>query len=267
MQIIYIYLAETMENIAQPMAVSYDEFKSDPNRFYPPWNSETMIFSDKLVTNAILDEKSRELREMTKDELYKARKYTLAENELIENGKIKTVNLSEYEYIENNQIKFKREEKIEALKKELYTLRIEKEKEPFEFEVNGTKYLQYNRTIDQSNITKILFSLIMNFVFSLLKKVAAGTKIEITQILAQLSEVRYPSWKFYTVDDSEKYESVSVMQFIEMSKLMQKMTTVSMQSETVLSHSLINKTDEELKNFNASEEYKKFFDEAYKDME
>ena len=45
---------------------------------------------------------------MTKEELFKKGKYTLANNELIENGRIKTVNLSEFEYIEDNQIKYRK---------------------------------------------------------------------------------------------------------------------------------------------------------------
>ena len=234
MQIIYIYLAETMENIAQPMAVSYDEFKSDPNRFYPPWNSETMIFSDKLVTNAILDEKSRELREMTKDELYKAGKYTLAENELIENGKIKAVELSEYEYIENNQVKFKRDEKIKSLKKELSALKVEYSEKEFLFQ---GKYLQKNREKgDRDNLTGIVVLLM-----------ATGQK-------------EYDGWKVLDKDTREHvYLKLSLDDLKVMALHMQEQVTKALKIESEIIARLKILSDEELKNFNAREEFEKLW--------
>ncbi len=239
MQVIYIYNKENMENIAQPVTTSYEDFKENPTLFYPPWDSETMIFSDELITNAILDKKSGELREMTKDELYKNGKYQLSENELIENGKIKTVSLSEYEYIENNQIKFKRGEKIEDLKKELYELRLEYDVKPFEFEIDGTTYLQNNRSVDQSNLTRIV-------------------------VMCQaMKKTTFENWKFYTKDNSEKYVNISLQDMMEMANIMQAQTTKSMATETLLSHSLENLTDEELKNYDSKEKY----ETAYKGIE
>ncbi len=239
MQVIYIYNKENMENIAQPIAMSFEDFKEEPNKFFPPWDSETMIFSDKLVTNAILDKKSGELREMTKDELYKVGKYHLSENELVENGKIKTVQLDTYEFIENNEIKLNREKKIEALKKELYELRLEYDVKPFEFEIDGTTYLQNNRSIDQSNLTRIV-------------------------VMCQaMKKTEFENWKFYTKDNSEKYVSISLQDMMKMADMMEKQTTKSMATETLLSHNLENLTDEELKNYNAKEEYEK----AYKGIE
>ena len=183
---------------------------------------------------------------------------------MIENGKIKTVELSEFEYIENNQIKYRKEEKVEKLKQELYELRIEREKKPFEFEVKGTKYLQHNRTIDQSNITKILFSLVLRFILGLMGKISKGQKLDFAQVMADLMATEYSNWKFYTEDGSEKYVNVSVQKFIEMSEIMRKYTTTSMIAETTLSHSLENKTVEELKSFNAEIEYNKLFESEMK---
>ena len=62
---------------------------------------------------------------MTKEELYAVGKYTLADNELVENNKIKVVELSEFEYIENNTVKLNRNLKIEHIKKELSDLKVE----------------------------------------------------------------------------------------------------------------------------------------------
>ena len=260
--ILNIYNKNTLEIIARPVISSLENFEKNPNLFFPDFNKENHIFSEIEYQNPVLD--NGKLRESTKEELYKARKYILAENELVEDGKIKTVELSEFDYIENNQIKYKKEEKIEKLKQELYELRLEREKKPFEFEVKGTKYLQYNRTIDQSNITKILFSLVLKFILGLMGKIAKGANLDFTQVMGDLMNTEYSNWKFYTEDGSEKYVNVSVQKFIEMSEIMRKHTTTSMVAETTLSHSLENKTVEELKTFDAESEYNKLFESEIK---
>ena len=259
---IVIYDKKNLEIIARPIITNLEEFKNNPSLFYPDWNAEKHIWSELEYENPVLD--NGNLREATKEELYKAGKYTLAENELLENGKIKTVELSEFEYIENNQINYKKEERIEKLKEELYQLRLEREKKPFEFEVKGTKYLQHNRTIDQSNITKILFSLVLRFILGLMGKISKGQKLDFAQVMTDLMATEYSNWKFYTEDGSEKYVNVSVQKFIEMSEIMRKHTTASMVVETTLSHSLENKTVEELKKFNAEAEYNKLFESEIK---
>ena len=259
---VVIYDKKSLEIIARPIITNLEEFKSSPNLFYPNWDSEKRIWSELEYENPVLD--NGNLREATKEELYKAKKYTLAENELIENGKIKTVELSEFEYIENNQINYKKEERIEKLKEELYQLRLEREKKPFEFEVKGTKYLQHNRTIDQSNITKILFSLVLRFILGLMGKISKGQKLDFAQVMTDLMSTEYSNWKFYTEDGSEKYVNVPVQKFIEMSEIMRKHTTASMVAETTLSRSLENKTVEELKTFNAEVEYNKLFESEIK---
>ena len=260
--IINIYDKNTLEIIGRPIISNLEDFKKESTLFFPDFNKENHIFSEIEYQNPVLEK--GKLRESTKEELYKAGKYILAENELVEDGKIKTVELSEFEYIENNQIKYKKEEKIEKLKQELYELRLEREKKPFEFEVKGTKYLQHNRTIDQSNITKILFSLVLRFVLGLMGKIAKGQKLDFTQVMGDLMNTEYNNWKFYTEDGSEKYVNVSVQKFIEMSEIMRKHTTVSMVAETTLSHSLESKTVEELKTFNSETEYNKLFENEIK---
>ena len=259
---VVIYDKKSLRIIARPIITSLEDFKINPNLFYPDWDAEKHIWTELEYQNPVLD--NRNLREATKEELYRAEKYTLAENELLENGKIKTVELSEFEYIEDNQIKYRKEEKIEKLKQELYELRIEREKKPFEFEVKGTKYLQHNRTIDQSNITKILFSLVLRFILGLMGKISKGQKLDFAQVMTDLMATEYSNWKFYTEDGSEKYVNVSVQKFIEMSEIMRKHTTASMVAETTLSHGLENKTVEELKTFNAEIEYNKLFESEIK---
>ena len=259
---VVIYNKKSLEIIARPIITDLEEFKNNPNLFYPDWDTEKHIWNELEYENPVLD--NGNLREATKEELYKAGKYTLNENELLENGKIKTVELSEFEYIEDNQIKYRKEEKVEKLKQELYELRIEREKKPFEFEVEGKKYLQNNRSIDQSNITKILFSLVLRFILGLMGKISKGQKLDFAQVMTDLMATEYSNWKFYTEDGSEKYVNVSVQKFIEMSEIMRKHTTASMVVETTLSHSLESKTIEELKKFNTETEYNKLFESEIK---
>ena len=136
---------------------------------------------------------------------------------------------------------FDREKRIEEIRKELYDLRIEKEKQPFEFEVKGVKYLQNNRSIDQSNLTRIVV-------------MCQATK-----------KTTFDNWKFYTKDNSEKYVSISITDMMRMAEIMQEQTTKSMATETLLSHNLENLTEEELKNYNVKERYEKFWNEAMKE--
>lgn len=233
---VVIYDKKSLEIIARPIITNSEEFKNNPNLFYPNWDSEKHIWSELEYENPVLD--NGNLREATKEELHKAGKYTLAENELIENGKIKVVQLSEYEYIENNVIKLNREKRIDEIKKELYELRLEYDVAPFEFEVGGVKYLQNNRSIDQSNLTRIV-------------------------VMCQaMKKTEFENWKFYTKDNSEKYVNLTIQDMMKMANIMQEQTTKSMAAETLLTHNLENLTDEELKKYNAEEEYEK----AYKNM-
>ncbi len=231
-----IYEKKGFKIIARPTITNLEDFKINPNLFYPDWDAEKHIWSELEYENPVLD--NGNLREATKEELYKAGKYTLAENELIENGKIKTVELSEFEYIENNIIKLNREKRIDEIKKELYDLRLEYDVAPFEFEVGGVKYLQNNRSIDQSNLTRIV-------------------------VMCQaLKKTTFENWKFYTKENSEKYVNLTLQDMMKMANIMQEHTTKAMATETLLSHNLENLTDEELKEYNSKDKYEK----TYKNM-
>lgn len=233
---IVVYDKKSLEIIARPVITNIEDFKINPNLFYPDWDSEKHIWNESEYQNPVLDNKN--LREATKEELYKAGKYTLAENELLENGKIKTVELSEFEYIENNIIKLDREKRIEEIKKELYDLRLEYDVAPFEFEVGGVKYLQNNRSIDQSNLTRIV-------------------------VMCQaMKKTEFENWKFYTKDGSEKYVNLTLQDMMKMANIMQEHTTKAMATETLLTHNLENLTDDELKEYDAKDRYEK----AYKNM-
>lgn len=233
---IVVYDKKSLRIIARPVITNLEDFKINPNLFYPDWDSEKHIWNESEYQNPVLD--NGKLRESTKEELYKAGKYTLAENELIENRKIKVVQLSEYEYIENNVIKLNRKKRIDEIKKELYELRLEYDVAPFEFEVGGVKYLQNNRSIDQSNLTRIV-------------------------VMCQaMKKPEFENWKFYTKDGSEKYVNLTLQDMMKMANIMQEHTTKAMATETLLTHNLENLTDDELKEYDAKDRYEK----AYKNM-
>ena len=133
---------------------------------------------------------------------------------------------------------FDRKLKIEEIKKELYELRLEYDVAPFEFEVKGVKYLQNNRSIDQSNLTRIV-------------------------VMCQaMKKTEFENWKFYTKDGSEKYVNLTLQDMMKMANIMQLHTTNAMTTETLLSHNLENLTDKELKEYDAKDRYEK----AYKNM-
>ena len=151
--------------------------------------------------------------------------------------KLETMLLGQFETLKGTSI----ETDILALKKsirnELYELRLAYETAPFEFEVEGVTYLQNNRSIDQSNLTRIVV-------------MCQATK-----------KTTFDNWKFYTKEGSEKYESLTLLDMMKMAEIMEKQTTKSMATETLLSHNLENLTEEELKNYNVKERYEKVYGE------
>lgn len=150
----------------------------------------------------------------------------------------KLIELKPYEAIKNGKIVFNKDFRIDEIKKELYDLRLEYDAAPFEFEVGGVKYLQNNRSIDQSNLTRIV-------------------------VMCQaMKKTEFENWKFYTKDGSEKYVNLTLQDMMKMANIMQSQTTKAMATETLLSHSLENLTDKELKEYDAKDRYEK----AYKNM-
>ena len=86
--IIYIYDIKTLTIVARPIVNSYGEFKAEPIKYYPEWNTDYHLSTEVEFQNPILD--SGVIREKTREELI-----------LLEN---KTELLQDGEYIENNKI-------------------------------------------------------------------------------------------------------------------------------------------------------------------
>ena len=84
MTIVYIYETNSLECIARPTVTTAEEFKKNPNLFYPDWNEDTMKYSTSLLSNPVLDEKTGELREMTEVEKIKAGKTVLSDGSYLD---------------------------------------------------------------------------------------------------------------------------------------------------------------------------------------
>ena len=149
---IYIYLTATMEIIAQPMTTGVENFKENPNLFYPDWNEETMKYSAVLLTNPVVDSKTGELREMTEYEKVKTGKRILDDGSYLDEVNKTIVTISkpneysvwdkdtniwaEDKFLKLQYLKterYKKQQSFLAYKKEL----AEKEEEKTEFEDLG----------------------------------------------------------------------------------------------------------------------------------
>ena len=230
--IINIYDKNNLQVVAHPVVTNLEDFKDNPIMFYPDWDSTRHVYSDIEYQNPILI--SGNMREMSKEELYAVGKYTLADNELVENNKIKVVELSEFEYIENNTVKLNRNLKIEQIKKELSDLKVEYSEKEFIFK---GKYLQRNREKgDRDSLTSLILLLTIT-----------GRK--------ETSE-----WKLIDKDTREHvYPTLTLDDFKLMAFHMQSQLPKALKTESEIIARLKTLLDEELKIFNAKEEFEKLW--------
>ena len=231
--IINVYDKNNLKVIAHPVATSLEDFKNDPTLFYPDWDNTKHICSDIEFQNPILV--AGNIREMTKNELYNAGKYTLADNELVENNKIKTVELSEFEYIENNTVKLNRNLKIEQIKKGLSDLKVEYSEKEFLFK---GKYLQKNREKgDRDSLTSLIL------------------------LLTITGRNETSEWKLIDKDTREHvYPKLTLDDFKLMAFHMQSQLSKALKTESEIIARLKTLSDEELKLFNAREEFEKLWE-------
>ena len=219
----------------------YDEKDNDWYKEQKEFNSETlkvMYNKDSLLVLSTSKDVSVLAPTMVGDvvEEIEYQEVQVNPNLYFVNGKV--VELQNYETIKNGEIVFNRDKRIEEIKKELYDLRVERDTAPFEFEIDGVTYLQNNRSIDQSNLTRIV-------------------------VMCQaLKKTTFENWKFYTKENSEKYINLTIQDMMKMANIMQEQTTKSMAAETLLTHNLENLTDKELKKYDAKDKYEK----VYKNM-
>ena len=217
--IINIYNKNNLQVVAHPVVTSLEDFKNNPILFYPDWDNARHVCSDTEYQNPILV--AGKIREMTKEELYALGKYNLADNELIENNKIKAVKLN-------------RNLKIEQIKKELSDLKVEYSEKEFLFK---GKYLQKNREKgDRDSLTSLILLLTIT-----------GRK--------ETSE-----WKLIDKDTREHvYPTLTLDDFKLMAFHMQSQLSKALKTESEIISRLKTLLDEELKIFNAKEEFEKLW--------
>ena len=94
-KIIYIY-DKNLELIGQPFITEYEEFKKNPNKFFPNWET-TMYASLEKYNNPILDRKTGEIREKTREELILIdnKSELLQDGEYVKDGEIIVVEAPE----------------------------------------------------------------------------------------------------------------------------------------------------------------------------
>ncbi|MCB8563679.1 hypothetical protein [Fusobacterium ulcerans] len=94
-KIIYIY-DKNLKLIAQPFIKDYEEFKENPIKYFPSWET-TMFASLEKYNNPILDRKTGEIREKTREELILIdnKSELLQDGEYVEDGEIIVVEAPE----------------------------------------------------------------------------------------------------------------------------------------------------------------------------
>ena len=87
-QIIYIY-NKNLELIGQPFVKDYTEFKKNPIKYFPSWETTMFAFLEKY-NNPILDKRTGEIREKTREELIllSNKMELLQDGEYVEAGEI-----------------------------------------------------------------------------------------------------------------------------------------------------------------------------------
>lgn len=142
------------------------------------------------------------------------------------------VKLKDCETIKDGKIVFNRDFKIEQIKQELSKLKTERSEKEF---VYKEKYLQRNRELDKNNLNNI-----------------------VTMMMAT-KKATFDGWKFKNKERTDEYVTLTMQDVLELSKIMTEQTTKAMHTETVLRENLVNLSDEELKNYKASEEFEKLW--------
>lgn len=165
MTVIYIYLIATLECIARPTVTTAEEFKENPNLFYPDWNEETMKFSGVLLNNPTIDSKTGELREMTEVEKIKANKTVLSDGSYLDevNETIVTIakpnewsvwDVTEHKWkVDNDLLNKKLKELREKALKDLAEAKSNFLNQPLEIEKNDKKYTFENNEKNRNSLS------------------------------------------------------------------------------------------------------------------
>ena len=98
----HIYKKETEVKLLDTLNYTIKEFMVNPQGCYPEWDKQSMIASEIKYEYPIFDNKTQELREMTKYEKYKKGLYELQYNEVIYKDDILVLEAGQY--IKDNEV-------------------------------------------------------------------------------------------------------------------------------------------------------------------
>ena len=165
MTIVYIYEANLLECIARPTVTTAEEFKKNPNLFYPDWNEDTMKYSTSLLSNPVLDEKTGELREMTEVEKIKAGKTVLSDGSYLDEVSETIVTIAKPNdwsiwdkngntwKIDNDLLNKKLKELREKALKDLAEAKLNFLNQSLEIEKDGKKYTFENNERNRNSLS------------------------------------------------------------------------------------------------------------------
>ena len=241
MAVIYIYLIATMECIARPTVTTAEEFKKNPNLFYPDWNEETMKYSTSLLSNPVLDEKTGELREMTEVEKIKAGKTVLSDGSYLDEVNETIVTIAKPNdwsvwdkdshawKVDNNLLNKKLKELRTKASKDLVEAKLNFLNQALEIEKAGKKYTFENNEENRNRLA-LKFSLM-----SLLEQ----DKIEKVKVLndkkmVEFIELNRTEWK----DLAKKIKDI-----VEVADMAEQMAVVGISRYNIEQMSGLNVSD------------------------
>ena len=202
MTVIYIYSVDSLECIARPTVTTAEEFKKNPNLFYPDWNDETMQFSETLLNNPIIDSKNGELREMAEVEKIKAGKRVLDDGSYLDevNETIVTIaKPNEWSVwdkdshtwkVDNDLLNAKLKELREKALKDLAEAKSNFLNQPLEIEKDSKKYTFENNERNRNSL-----SLKISLMWTLEQDKIEKVKVQNDQKMVEFIELNRPELK------------------------------------------------------------------------
>ena len=231
MTIVYIYETNSLECIARPTVTTAEEFKENPNLFYPDWNEETMKFSGVLLNNPTVDSKTGELREMTEVEKIKSGKTTLSDGSYLDEVNETIVTIAKPNdwsvwdkdshawKVDNDLLNAKLKELRERALKDLAEAKSNFLNQPLEIEKAGKKYTFENNEKNRNSL-----SLKMSLMWTLEQE-----KIEKVKVLNDKKMV-----EFIELDRSElKVLAKKIQDIIEIADMAEQMAVVGISRYTI----------------------------------
>ena len=218
---VYIYDKNSLQVIAMPEVRFLDKFKEKPNLFYPPYDSNTMVYTLNELVNPIID--NNKIREMTEYELVKSGKITLNEGSYLDEENKSVVNVprpNDYSIwntetntwvVDNNLLNNKKKELKTKLLQQLNVAKNNFLNQNIEIEKGSKKYLFSNNNVDRDNLfTKlILMNILGQNKLEKVKVINSNENVEF--ITLELSEIKTLMGKIQDIIEiADVYEQTAI---------------------------------------------------------